>query len=322
MEHATMEFGLYVPTRGSMATRAGYAALARRAEELGFDILAVSDHVVIPSRIDSTYPYTLDGHYPGREECLEQLTILATLAALTTRTRLLTSVMVVPHRPAVLAAKALASIDVLSEGRLVLGCGTGWMEEEFRALGAPPLAERGRVTDEYIAAFRELWTKDAPRFDGKYVKFSGITFLPKPVQKPTPPIWIGGESGPALRRAAKLGDGWYPIGDNPRCPLDTLARYRDGVAGLAAAAGSAGRDPKTIDLAYWAYSYSSKRRDALDGGGRALFSGEPKAIVDDIHALAEIGVGHLVFTLLGATLDQTLANMDRFANDVMSKARS
>ena len=316
-----MEFGFYVPTRGPMATRDGYASLAGRAEALGFDIIAVSDHVVIPSRIDSTYPYTVDGRYPGREECLEQFAILATLAALTRRARLLTSVMVVPHRPPVFAAKALASIDVLSEGRLILGCGTGWMEEEFRALGAPPIAERGRVTDEYIAAYRELWTKDSPRFEGKYVRFSDITFLPKPVQKPSPPIWIGGESGPALRRAAALGDGWYPIGDNPKFPLDTLERYRDGVGRLRARAESVGRDPSAIALAYWVYAYSPKHRDALGGAGRALFSGEPGAIVDDIHALAEIGVRHLVFTLLGPTLDQTLANMDRFANDVMTKAR-
>jgi probable F420-dependent oxidoreductase len=305
-----------------MATKAGYAALAKRAESLGFDMLAVSDHVVIPSKIDSTYPYTVDGRYPGREECLEQLAILATLAALTTKPRLLTSIMVIPHRPAVFAAKALASIDVLSEGRLVLGCGTGWMEEEFRALGAPPIAERGRVTDEYLAAFRELWTGDDPRFDGTYVKFSNITFLPKPVQKPGPPIWIGGESGPALRRTAAHGDGWYPIGDNPKFPLDTLARYKDGVGRLRAAAEAARRDPAKITLAYWVYTYSPKVREPIGGGGRALFSGEPSVIVDDIRALADIGVKHMVFTLLGATLEQTLANMDRFAADVMARARA
>jgi probable F420-dependent oxidoreductase len=302
-----------------MANRAGYAALARKAEALGFDILAVSDHVVIPRKIGSTYPYTVDGAYPGREDCLEQLTILTTLAALTTRARLLTSVMVVPHRPAVLAAKALASIDVLSDGRLTLGCGTGWMAEEFRILGAPPLEERGRVTDEYIAAFRELWTQDAPRFDGKYVKFADVAFLPKPVQKPGPPIWIGGESAPALRRVARLGDGWYPIGDNPKFPLDTLARYRDGLARLRAVAETAGRDPSTIDLAYWVYAYVPKAREAL-GGGRALLCGEPRAVIDDIGSMTELGVRHLVFSLLARTLDETLANMERFAADVMAKA--
>jgi probable F420-dependent oxidoreductase len=313
-----VEFGFYLPTRGPMATRAGYAALAGKAEALGFDILAVSDHVVIPRRIGSTYPYTVDGLYPGREDCLEQLTILATLAALTTRARLLTSVMVVPHRPAVLAAKMLASIDVISEGRLVVGCGTGWMAEEFRALGAPPHEERGRVTDEYISAFRELWTGDSPRFDGKYVAFADVAFLPKPVQKPAPPIWIGGESAPALRRAARLGDGWYPIGDNPKFPLDTLARYRDGISRLGAAAESAGRDPSTIDLAYWVYAYSPKPREAL-GGGPALLCGEAQAVIDDIARMAELGVRHLVFSLLARTLDETLANMDRFAAEVMAK---
>jgi probable F420-dependent oxidoreductase len=302
-----------------MATRSGYAAIAGKAEELGFGILAVSDHIVIPRAIGSTYPYSRDGVYPGTEDCLEQLTILATVAALTTRVRLLTSVMVVPHRPAVLAAKVLASIDVLSGGRLILGCGTGWMEEEFRILGAPPIAERGKVTDEYIAAFRELWTADSPRFDGRHVRFSDIAFLPKPVQKPTPPIWIGGESAPALRRAATLGDGWYPIGNNPKFPLDTLERYRSGVARLRAAAEAAGRDPASLDLAYWVHMYNPRGREAL-GGGRALGSGEPGAVVDDIHALAALGVRHLVFSVHGATLDETFARMERFANDVMARA--
>jgi probable F420-dependent oxidoreductase len=316
-----MEIGMNLPTRGPMATRSGYAAIARRAEELGFGILAVSDHIVIPRAIGSTYPYSRDGVYPGTEDCLEQLTILATLAALTSRVRLLTSVMVVPHRPAVLAAKVLASIDVLSDGRLIVGCGTGWMDEEFRALGAPPHGERGKVTDEYIAAFRELWTAESPSFAGRYVKFSDISFLPRPAQKPSPPIWIGGESGPALRRAATLGDGWYPIGNNPKFPLDTLERYKAGIARLRSAAEAAGRDPASLTLAYWVHMYTPHRREAL-GGGRQLCTGEAEAVADDVNALAGLGVGQLVFSVHGPTLDETLARMDRFANDVISRVRA
>ena len=98
------------------------------------------------------------------------------------------------------------------------------MSEEFEALGVPPFAERGAVTDEYLDAFRELWTKDDPRFEGRYVKFANIRFEPKPVQKPYPPIWVGGESGPALRRTARIGDGWYPIGTNPQHRLNSMKR--------------------------------------------------------------------------------------------------
>ena len=111
--------------------------------------------------------------------------------------------MVVPHRPAVLTAKILASIDYLSKGRLTLGIGAGWCEEEFIAIGALPFAERGAVTDEFMAVCRELWTADEPKFDGKYVKFKDVLFPPKPPQGAMP-IWVGGESGPAMRRTAKL----------------------------------------------------------------------------------------------------------------------
>ena len=155
--------------------------------------------------------------------------------------------MVIPHRPAVLAAKQLATIDVLSGGRVTLGIGAGWMKEEFEALGVPPFEQRGKVTDEYIAAFRELWTKDKPKFSGDYVKFDKISFAPKPAQKGGIPIWIGGELGPALRRTAKIGDAWYPIPNNPAFPLDSLARFGRGRAAAPADGGgrprSQGRGP-------------------------------------------------------------------------------
>ena len=111
--------------------------------------------------------------------------------------------MVVPHRPAVLTAKILATIDYLSKGRLTLGIGAGWCEEEFEAIGAPPFEDRGAVTDEWMMACKELWSNDDPKFDGKYVKFADVVFTPKPVQKSIP-IWVGGESGPALRRTAQI----------------------------------------------------------------------------------------------------------------------
>jgi alkanesulfonate monooxygenase SsuD/methylene tetrahydromethanopterin reductase-like flavin-dependent oxidoreductase (luciferase family) len=123
--------------------------------------------------------------------------------------------MVVPHRPPVLTAKILATIDVLSKGRLIVGCGVGWMREEFEAIGAPPYDKRGAVSDEYIRAFKELWTSDNPTFSGKYCSFANVAFAPKPLQKPHPPIWVGGESPVALRRAGRLADAWYPIGSNP-----------------------------------------------------------------------------------------------------------
>src|SRR6185437_2121085 len=219
-----MQIGFSLPTRGPLSSPENLATLAQRAEEMGFDIISVSDHVVIPRAIGSRYPYSASGEFSGDPSgaCLEQLTMLTFIAASTKRIRLLTSVMVVPQRPPVLTAKQLASLDALSNGRLIIGIGAGWMREEFEALGAPSFDERGTVTDEYLRAFKELWTNDDPAFDGSYTRFHNIAFAPKPVQQPHPPIWVGGESAAALSRTARLGDAWYPIGSNPRHPMQTV----------------------------------------------------------------------------------------------------
>ena len=228
--------------------------------------------------------------------------------------------MVVPHRSAVNTAKVLASIDVLSNGRVTLGVGAGWMAEEFAAIGAPPFAERGKVTDEYLAVFKELWTQHAPRFDGDYVRFSDISFLPKPLQNPHPPIWVGGESMPAIRRAARVGDAWYPIGANPRHPLNSVALLRTAAGKLAAEAEKINRDPAQIGLTYWANWYREDNTVTLENGERHLFTGSDADIVDDIGALRELGVGTLLFNFQRDSLQHSLDSMERFAADVLPKA--
>ena len=203
-----MQFGFSPPVSGPLSTPDNLAHITVEGEAIGYDYATISDHVVIPRDIEAKYPYSDTGEFPGRSrgDRHEQLTAAAFIAGKTSRLRLVTSVTVVPHRPALLLAKMLATIDVLSKGRLTFGIGAGWMKEEFEALGLPPFPERGAVTDEYLDACRELWTKDDPRFDGRYVKFANMLFEPKPAQKPHPPIWVGGESGPALRRTARVGD--------------------------------------------------------------------------------------------------------------------
>ena len=236
-----MKYGFGTPVSGPLSAPDNLARIAAEGEATGYDYATISDHVVIPGDIEARYPYSDTGEFPGRSrgDRHEQLIAAAFVAGKTSRLRLVTSVTVVPHRPAVLQAKMLATIDVLSKGRLTFGVGAGWMKEEFAALGVPPFPERGAVTDEYILACRELWTRDNPRFEGKYVKFSDILFEPKPVQKPHPPIWVGGESGPALRRVARLADGWYPIGTNPqhRLELDETLCRRGRAAATAGAGG-------------------------------------------------------------------------------------
>src|SRR5438477_8338924 len=199
-----MKFGLSTVTRGVFSSRENYMAVAKAAERAGFDFLSVSDHLIVPQKLRTHYPYTASGAFGAAEHghCFDQLATIAFLSGCTERLRLLTSVLVVPHRPALLTAKMLATIDVLSNGRLIFGAGAGWMEEEFALLDVP-FKDRGKVTDEYLEAFRELWTNDNPSYRGKHVSFSDLLFYPKPAQKPHPPIWIGGEGPAALRRTIK-----------------------------------------------------------------------------------------------------------------------
>jgi probable F420-dependent oxidoreductase len=315
-----MKIGFNAPTAGPLTYPETLTKICVGGEALGFDFATFSDHIVIPTNITARYPYSETGEFPGGAAAgrHEQLTEVAFIAAKTSRLRLVTSVMVVPHRPAVLSAKILSTIDVLSGGRLTVGIGAGWLKEEFEAIDAPPFAARGAVTDEYLQAFRVLWTQDDPRFAGEHVTFGGIAFAPKPVQKPHPPIWVGGESGPALRRTARLGDAWYPIGTNPAHPLDSLARYRAGIGRLRKAIADAGRDPASVGLAYRVARYGEALPKQASDGERRLFSGGPAEIAGDLRALRALGVTDVDFGFTGVTAEDMLDAMKQFRDDVVS----
>jgi probable F420-dependent oxidoreductase len=315
-----MKFGFNAPTAGPMSAVEQLTKLVVEGEAMGFDYATFSDHVVIPTDIAAKYPYSNTGEFPAgaRAERHEQLIEMAFVAAKTKKLQLVSSVMVVPHRPAVLTAKMLSTIDVLSGGRLVLGIGAGWMKEEFQAIQAPDFAERGKVTDEYIKAFIELWSNPKPKFAGKHVRFYNILLEPKPVQKPHPPIWVGGESGPALRRTAQLGDAWYPIGTNPANPLDSLARFKAQVARLRKMTQEAGRKPEAVGLALRCTAYGESVPAKAGDGERRLFAGKPAEIAGDIKALRDIGVGYLDIGFGGTTVEAMLGEMQKFRKDVLA----
>lgn len=312
-----MYFGYGAPTRPPLGTAANTRVVAAKAEEVGLSYVSIADHIFPPFREKDSYPYTADGSTPWDDSgnVLECLTLASYIAGATRMLRLVTGVMVVPLRNPLVTAKVLASIDVLSEGRLVVGCGAGWEREEFEVLGAPPFARRGAAVDEYLAVFRELWTSDAPAYDGEFVRVSGFPFQPKPVQKPHPPLWIGGESPAAIRRAAKLGDGWYPIINNRHHPLDTSERYAAAVDALRAACDRAGRDFDRLELGLVVFNYNvgaARRGDA--------FTGSYGDIVDDLKRYRDAGLNHAMIRLARhASLEQTLASMDAFADKVMAR---
>ncbi len=318
-----MQFGFNAPTAGPLSAPDALIPLVTGAEAMGWDYATFSDHVVIPNAIHATYPYSDTGEFPGGAAGPrhEQLTEVAFIAAKTTRLRLVLSVMVVPHRPALLTAKILSTIDVLSAGRITVGIGAGWMREEFEALQTPDFAARGVVTDEYLDAFKALWTQSTPSFAGQYVAFDDISFEPKPVQTPHPPLWIGGESGPALRRTARVGDGWYPIGTNPTFPLDSLARYQAATTKLRGLAEKAGRDPSSITLAYRVARYGGPAALASDGNHQ-LFTGDNSQIAADIVALRDAGVTSLDIGFPGANAQAMLLEMQRFRDQVIAPTRS
>jgi len=316
-----MDFGLHLGTRGAAASPDGLRALAQRAEALGFAYLGLSDHVIISRSIDSKYPYNESGNWPGVSTgaCLDQLTCLTYAAAVTETIRLLTSVMVIPHRPPVLTAKILATADLLSNGRVTAGVGVGWMREELALLDAPPFERRGAASNEYIEAFKTLWTEAEPRYDGAFVKFDNVSFEPKPPQAGGPPIWIGGEGMAARKRTGRLGDGWYPVLCNPRHMFDKPDAFAAALADVHQAAEEAGRDPSKIDTAMFAPTYKLSASDA--GSDRAPFAGSAEQIAGDAHAYADAGVNHLLIGFEDNDLQRALDTIEGFAKKVIPLTR-
>ncbi len=206
-----VDLGVFLPISGRAAGRKTLMHAAQEAELLGYDSLWAADRIVIPWQIDTIYPYSKDATFivPPDRPFFEPLTCLAFLAGCTERIRLGMSVMVLPYRHPLYWAKIAATLDHLSSGRVIMGVGVGWMEEEFSALGAA-FAERGAVSDEQLRLLELLWHDERITFTGDHYSVKDIAFNPKPLQKPRIPIWVGGEGRLARRRAGKYGDAWFP----------------------------------------------------------------------------------------------------------------
>jgi len=267
--------------------------LASEAEDLGFDSVWVHDHVFNVGHVFDRI---------GDKPYYEPLTLLSFVAARTTRVRLGTSVLVLPYHNPIRLAKTAATLDVLSGGRLILGVGVGAIENEMQAMGTP-FSERGAFTDEAIAVMRTLWTEEDPRYDGKYSRFESMKFSPKPLQKPSIPIVIGGVSRAAIRRAARLGDGWQPIGLSPGALGQAMTVLRDE---LRTCGREAAQVPVSIALSLTA---STPRRHALGT--------EPAEIVRNVKAFASLGVETLVISATTSDPRQARAAMQMVAREVL-----
>ena len=267
-----MKFGFSLSNNQGIEDVQAIFRLASRAEELGFDSVWASDHV-----FNVSYVYERLGNRPY----YDPLSILSYVAAITENLVLGTSVLVLPYHNPMRLAKAAATLDVMSGGRLALGVGVGVIEQELNALGSP-FHQRGAITNESIAIMKELWTQDDPSFRGEFYSFSGMKFSPKPVQKPHIPLLIGGTSRAAIRRAARLGDGWHPTA----MPPEELA---ENIQYLRRQAQAAGRDAAEI-----AVSISVP----MQGGraGRFSLGTDPEEIGPKVEAFANLGVERMVIS--------------------------
>ena len=267
------------------------ATHVRTAEDLGFESVWIGEHLILPVTSKSKYPYSPDGRFPAPPDVPfhDPMLALTYAAALTTRIRLATGIFVVPLRNAITTAKAVASLDVLSGGRVIFGVGVGWWAEEFAAVGAP-FADRALRTREYLELMKELWTSDEPSYRGKTIAVEGVRFYPKPIQKPHPPIVVGGTSELALKRTVRYGDGWYGI-------AKTLDEARTLIGRLRELERGANRT-KPVEITL------------------SLRTGQPLTL-DDFKRLGEMGVDRaLVGMPLRAFSEDELA---RFRDDVMTR---
>jgi probable F420-dependent oxidoreductase len=289
----SMRIGFSLLNNWGIEDAQALVGLARRAEELGLDSVWVHDHVF-------NVGHVLDRI--GGRPYYEPLALLGFVAARTSRVRLGTSVLVLPYHNAVRLAKTAATLDVLSRGRLILGIGVGLIEQEMRAMGSP-FAERGALTDEAIAVMRTLWTEDEPRFDGRYHRFAGMKFSPKPLQKPAIPIVVGGISHAAIRRAARLGDGWHPLGMSP-------AALAEDMTALHAEARAAGRDATSIPVSIAMTLGASTPR-------RAALGKDAAEIVRNARAYAALGVETLVISAGTVDPREARSALEMIARDVL-----
>ena len=307
-------FGCSMPSRGAMSSPDSLRSLAQRAEALAYDSIWVSDHIVLPRQVASFYPYAENGvaTFTPDQPYYEPIATLNFLAGCTQRVRLGTHVLIIPYRNPVTTAKQLSTLDVLSGGRVILGAGVGWMEEEFQALGLDTYAMRGAVTDEYLQLYKELWTKEFPEFHGEHFQISGAGFEPKPVQKPHIPIWIGGHTGPAIRRAAQLADGWMPIGLRPPAILEPEEMAAK-IARLRRLTARAGRPADAVDVTF----STNVAFDDSPTQARRMMTGRPEQIASDLRQYQDLGVKNFIIGFAGDEAEAVQENMEKFSRQVM-----
>jgi probable F420-dependent oxidoreductase len=283
------------------------------AERLGFDSVWVTDHIVLPASREAAYPHNDSGYFPyeAKDDIHDPLALLGALAQATRRVAIGTAVLVIPYRHPLITAKVLATVDQLSEGRLILGAGVGWLRDEFEALGlsAETYERRGGVTEEYLAVIRKAWEAEGPlAHEGRFVRFGPVGAKPRPGRRV--PIWVGGKGDQALKRAVRIGDGYFAISSDAALLAEEVARLR-------AFAEAAGRDPASLTVALiGAISVSDKPLPK----DRPMLRGSTAQILEDFEALARAGLDHLAAGIgrpEGLSYQASVEALEMLAADVL-----
>ena len=291
-----MKLGVCLPQYGREVPFDDLRSVATEAEVMGFDSVWASDHIVTPEHM----------HRNIGPVFYDAFVVLSHASALTSRVRLGTTVMVTPYRNPLVAAKLIASLDALSGGRVILGVGAGGAPDEFSALGIPE-SQRGARTDEYLEAMIELWTSDPSSYSGRFVDFVNVRFAPKPHQVPHPPIWVGGRSDAALRRAARFGEAWHPT----YMALDSLQERKVKLAEFSAIAG---RDTPPATTLHLSVAFED---DGIASPDRRMGRGEPAQVAEDLAVYRSMGITSVVCNFRASSTDEIRRAMETFARHVL-----
>lgn len=300
-----MEIGVFMPVSGFSASRDTLIETVQKAETWGYDAAWTADRLVIPWTIETPYPYAADSQFivPPDRPFLECMTVLSFLAGVTSRIKLGVSVLVMPYRQPLHWLRIATTIDTLSQGRLILGVGIGWMEEEFASLGAD-ITKRGRISDEQLEVVHQLLTEEHSTFHGEFYDYDDIAFLPKAYDGDLP-IWVGGEAKPARVRAGRYGDSWFPYFVR-MTPGELKARFED----ARTAAADAGRDPDTLTL-NCCLPVEITETEVPQEPDR--LRGTVDQVTEALSSYAEVGVGHVGLQFMVPRYPERIAQIEAFA---------
>lgn len=296
-----MDFGICVPHYGKPIEIDRILDIAKRAETLGFDSVWVTDHIIVPESMNIIY----------RDNMLEPIALLSHLAAVVTQVRLGTSVIILPYRSPIVLAKMLATIDQLSQGRVILGTGAGWMEEEFEALNAP-FKDRGDYCDEALQVIRDIWSQDTVSMQGQFHHYENMQTSPRPAQPGGPPIWVGGNSARSRRRVAELGDGWHASS----LLASEMAPGCEHVRKLWAQNNRQGEPVFSCRIALSLDGVSQEVTSYASRRPCSSISGSIEAAVEQFGAFQELGLEHVVLEMSTQSHDGTLATMEAFVERI------